>query len=49
MLASVTTAGVAGTPLQSGVAGLPEWAPLLIAPIGALGFLLYWYLFLRED
>jgi hypothetical protein len=34
---------------QSIVGGLPDWAPLLIAPVGALGFLVYWYLFLRDD
>lgn len=34
---------------QSVTGGVPDWAPLLIAPIGALGFLVYWYLFLRDE
>jgi hypothetical protein len=48
-LALATAPDVGPVPIQSGVAGLPDWAPLLIAPVGAAGFLVYWYLFLRDD
>jgi CBS-domain-containing membrane protein len=37
------------TALQTAVGNLPDWAPLLIAPIGASGLLVYWYLFLRDE
>lgn len=51
-LALVPLVASLGAALQSGTGGtpggLPPWAPLLIAPLGALGFLLYYYLFARD-